>query len=76
MNLNFLKVGDKQKRAFLSFIILFFIMLLLKAYVVQLIYNTLAPKLIRNVGHDVRDFKPLTYPEALLMCILFKFLFR
>ena len=76
MNLNFLKVGDKQKRAFLSFIILFIIMLLLKAYVVQLIYNTLSPKLIRNVGHNVRDFKPVTYPEAILMCILFQFLFR
>ena len=76
MNLNFLKVGDKQKRAFLSFIILFIIMLLLKAYVVQLLYNTLSPKLIRNVGHNVRDFKPLTYPEAILMCILFQFLFR
>ena len=75
MDLNFLK-GDKQKRAFLSFIIMFVAMLLLKAYVVQLIYNTLAPKLIKNAGNDVRDFKPLTYPEAILMCILFKFLFR
>ena len=74
--MDFFKKGDKQKRAFISFIILFFIMLFLRAYIVQMIYNTLAPKLIQNVGHDIRDFKPLTYPEAILMMILFKFLFN
>ena len=76
MNLNLFKINDKQKKTLLSFVILFFVVLLLKAYVVQLIYNTLAPKLILNIGHDIRDFKPLTYSEAILMCILFKFLFR
>ena len=54
-------------------VVLFFVMLVLKAYIVQLIYNTLGPKLFKNIGNDIRDFKPLTYSEAILLVILFRF---
>lgn len=72
--MNFLK--DKKQKTLVSFIVLFFVMLLLKAYVVQMIYNTLGPKLFRNMGNDLRDFKPLTYTESMLLVILFRFLFH
>ena len=68
--------NKKETRTILSMIVLFFIMILLKAYVVQMIYNTLGPKLVRNLGNDSAKFEPLNYTESLLMVILFKFLFR
>ena len=68
--------NKKETRTILSMIVLFFIMILLKAYVVQMIYNTLGPKLVRNFGNDSSKFEPLNYTESLLMVILFKFLFR
>ena len=67
---------DKKQKTMVAFVVLFFVMLVLKAYVVQLIYNTLGPKLFKNMGNDIRDFKPLTYPEAILLVILFRFLFH
>ena len=72
--MNFLK--DKKQKALFSLIFLFLVLLFLKAYVIQLIYNTLAPKLFRNMGNDPRDFKPLTYPESILLVILMRFLFH
>ena len=68
--------NKKETKTILSMVFLFFIILLLKAYVVQIIYNTLAPKLIRNFGDNTSKFEPLNYIESLLMVILFKFLFR
>jgi len=59
-----------------SFVIVFFIILLVKAYIIQLIYNSLGPKLVRNLGEDTYNFEPLTYPESILMMILFTFLFK
>lgn len=67
---------DKKQKTMVAFVVLFFVMLVLKAYVVQLIYNTLGPKLFKNMGNDIRDFKSLTYPEAFLLVILFRFLFN
>ena len=65
-----------ETKTILSMIFLFLIMILLKAYVVQMIYNTIGPKLIRNFGSNTTKFDPLNYTESLLMVILFKFLFR
>lgn len=67
---------DKKQKTMVAFVVLFFVMLVLKAYIVQLIYNTLGPKLFKNMGNDIRDFKPLTYSEAILLVILFRFLFH
>ena len=55
------------------FMILLF--LLIKAYVVQITYNMMWPKIVENSGGDTSRFKPLTFYEALIMVILFSFLF-
>ena len=49
--------------------------LLIKAYVVQITYNIMWPKIVENSGGDTSRFKPLTFYEALLIVILFSFLF-
>ena len=51
------------------------LVLLIKAYVVQLTYNMMWPKIVENSGGDTSRFKPLTFYEALMMVILFSFLF-
>tara|TARA_B100001121_G_C18228507_1_gene407031 strand:- start:195 stop:458 length:264 start_codon:yes stop_codon:yes gene_type:complete len=52
------------------------VLFLLRALVVQLAYNKVAPKLISNWGHhEDKEFKPLTFEEALLFTILISFLF-
>ncbi len=67
---------NKKSSTIASFVIVFFIILLVKAYIIQLIYNSLGPKLVRNLGEDTYNFEPLTYPESILMMILFTFLFK
>ena len=49
--------------------------ILLKAFAVQWSYNFIWPKLVRNNGDDTRNFKPLTFYEALVFVILISFLF-
>jgi hypothetical protein len=51
------------------------LVLLIKAYVVQITYNMMWPKIVENSGGDISRFKPLTFYEALMMVILFSFLF-
>ena len=51
------------------------LVLLIKAYVVQITYNMMWPKIVGNSGGDTSRFKPLTFYESLLMVILFSFLF-
>ena len=46
------------------------LVLLIKAYVVQLTYNMMWPKIVENSGGDTSRFKPLTFYESLLMVIL------
>lgn len=67
---------NKKSSTIASFVIVFFILLLVKAYIIQIIYNTLGPKLIRNLGDNISNFEELTYSEAILMMILFTFLFK
>lgn len=75
-----LKVKEfiKNKNISTLFGIFFMIVLgfLIKAYVVQLTYNMMWPKIVENSGGDTSRFKPLTFYEALIMVILFLFLFR
>jgi hypothetical protein len=59
----------------LSVIVVLIILFLIRALVVQLSYNTIAPKLIGNWGHDEREFQPLTFEESLMFTILISFLF-
>ncbi len=52
-----------------------FTLLLLKVLVVQWSYNNIVPKLTSNMGGDTSEFKPLTFNEALMFCLLVYFLF-
>jgi len=67
----------KNENTSTLFAVFFMILLVLlfKAYVVQLTYNMLWPKIVDNSGGDTSRFKPLTFYEALMMVILFSFLF-
>ena len=51
------------------------LVLLLRSYIVQVTYNMMWPKIVENSGGDTSRFKPLTFYEALMMVILFSFLF-
>ena len=78
-----LKGGGKVKKIIKNenintlFTVFFMIILvlLIKAYVVQITYNMMWPKIVENSGGDTNRFKPLTFYEALMMVILFSFLF-
>jgi hypothetical protein len=50
--------------------------LLIRAYIVQITYNMMWPKIVSNSGGDNSRFSPLTFYESLMMVILFSFLFR
>tara|TARA_E500000178_G_scaffold254469_1_gene251063 strand:- start:297 stop:551 length:255 start_codon:yes stop_codon:yes gene_type:complete len=75
--------GGKLKKMiknekFSSLFAIFFmivLVLLIKAYVVQLTYNMMWPKIVENSGGDTSRFKPLTFYESLMVVILFSFLF-
>ena len=59
----------------IAVVVVLILLFLLRALVVQLAYNKIAPKLISNWGHDDKEFKPLTFEEALMFTILISFLF-
>ena len=67
----------KNENTTTLFAVFFMILLVLsiKAYVVQITYNMMWPKIVENSGGDTSRFKPLTFYEALMMVILFSFLF-
>ena len=47
---------------------------LLRAYIVQLTYNAVAPRLISNMSDQTHQFKPLNFQEALMFTLLVTFL--
>ena len=51
-------------------------LIIVRAYIVQLTYNMMWPKLVQNSGSQSDRFTPLTFYEALMVTILFSFLFR
>ena len=64
-----------KSKVFWNVFLLTVAMFLLKAYVVQLIYNQIWPLFISNSGLSTEEFRPITYSESLLLVILFRFLF-
>ena len=61
-----------------SLIGVFFMIILvifIKTYIVQITYNIMWPKIVENSGGDNSRFRPLNFYEALMMVILFSFLF-
>jgi len=51
-------------------------LIIVRAYIVQLTYNMMWPKLVQNSGSQGDRFTPLTFYEALMVTILFSVLFR
>ena len=66
-----LKKGKFDVNVFTVMIVFF----LLRALTVQYTYNSIAPKLIGNWGHDKSEFEPLNFTEALMFSLLISFLF-
>jgi ABC-type protease/lipase transport system fused ATPase/permease subunit len=64
--------NKKNNVIFMLFTIL--LMLLLKGLIVFIIYNFLTPKLMESLSIN-NSFKEISFPEALLMVILFNTLF-
>ena len=60
---------DLGDNALLGFFIIV-LLLILKAFLVRYTYNTIAPKLIKNSGGDVNNFREIDFVEALLFIIL------
>ena len=59
-------LGDNALFVFCVIILL----LILKALLVRYTYNNIAPKLIKNSGGDINNFRKLDFVEALLFIIL------
>ena len=68
-------IKDENITTLFSVFFMIVLVLLIKAYAVQITYNMMWPKIVENSGGDTSRFKPLTFYEALLIVILFSFLF-
>ena len=68
-------IKDEDTTTLFAVFFMIVLVLLIKAYVVQLTYNMMWPKIVENSGGDTSRFKPLTIYEALMIVILFSFLF-
>jgi len=68
-------IKDENINTLFAVFFMIVLVLLIKAYVVQITYNIMWPKIVENSGGDTSRFKPLTFYEALLVVILFSFLF-
>ena len=60
----------------LTLFIILLVLFILRAYIVQVTYNLMWPKIVKNTGGDNSQFTPLTFYESLMIVILFSFLFR
>lgn len=49
--------------------------LLINAFIFQLAYNSVAPRLIVNMGGNLNAYRPLTFVESLLTVLLVSSLF-
>ena len=52
------------------------LILLLRSYIVQVTYNMMWPKIVENTGGDTSKFRPISFYEAIMIVLLFSFLFR
>ena len=68
-------IKDENTSTLFAVFFMILLVLLIKAYVVQITYNMMWPKIVENSGGDTSRFKPLTFYEALMIVILFSFLF-
>ena len=59
--------GDKLLQLFVITICVF----LIKSYIVQWSYNTIWPRILQNQDVSTRDFRPLSFTEAMVVTLLF-----
>ena len=67
---------DQKASDIITLIFLILLLFILRAYIVQVTYNLMWPKIVSNTGGDNSQFKPITFYESLMIVILFSFLFR
>ena len=67
---------NKLKIDSLQFFLVILVVFLIKSWLVQWSYNTIMPKLISNMTGTDRNFRRLTYLEAIVVVILFNNLFN
>jgi hypothetical protein len=67
---------SKIKIDSLQFFLVLLGVFLIKSWLVQWSYNTIMPKLISNINGTDRNFRSLTYLEAIVVVILFNNLFN
>ncbi len=75
--------GTNKISNFFYLLLVFFILILIKSYIVQLAYNHVMPSIIYSLDvhknmkyEDIKNnFKHITYVEAILLVILFNMLF-
>tara|TARA_Y100001970_G_C14142499_1_gene807968 strand:+ start:1057 stop:1302 length:246 start_codon:yes stop_codon:yes gene_type:complete len=60
----------------INLIVMVLLILLLRSYIVQVTYNMMWPKIVENTGGDTSKFRPITFYEAIMIVLLFSFLFR
>tara|TARA_B110000977_G_C10996331_1_gene462021 strand:- start:874 stop:1119 length:246 start_codon:yes stop_codon:yes gene_type:complete len=56
--------------------IMVILILLIRSYIVQVTYNMMWPKIVKNTGGDDSQFRPITFYEAIMIVLLFSFLFK
>jgi hypothetical protein len=67
---------SKLKIDSLQFFLVILVVFLIKSWLVQWSYNTIMPKLISNMTGTDRNFRRLSYLEAIVVVILFNNLFN
>jgi hypothetical protein len=67
---------SKLKIDSLQFFLVILVVFLIKSWLVQWSYNTIMPKLIFNMTGNQRNFRRLSYLEAIILVILFNNLFN
>ena len=67
---------SKLKIDSLQFFLVILVVFLIKSWLVQWSYNTIMPKLISNMTGTDRNFRKLSYLEAIVVVILFNNLFN
>ena len=67
---------SKLKIDSLQFFLVILVVFLIKSWLVQWSYNTIMPKLISNMTGTDKNFRRLSYLEAIVVVILFNNLFN
>jgi len=69
--------GNKIKIDSVSLFLMLILTFFIKVILVQWSYNTIFPLLRYNMtGNNVKDFRPLTFVESIVVVILFNNLFN